>query len=97
MSETIEVEAIVKRFIPNAMHDEFESGIFTSYDATELEVVAPASWQGRGLTIYHSESPELVSPWRGINQKLRFSIKEDDLKHEGTLFDGAVSLIEASR
>lgn len=93
MSDTIDVEAIVKRFIPNAMHDEFESGAFSSYDATELEVVAPAAWQGRGLTIYHSASPEPSSPWREINRKLKFSIKQDDLEHEGVLFDGAVSLL----
>jgi hypothetical protein len=32
----------------------------------------------------------LTSPWREINRKLRFSIREDDLKGEHFLFDGAV-------
>jgi hypothetical protein len=94
MSDTIEVEAIVKRFIPNAMRDEFESGVFISYDATELEILAPATWRGRGLTIYHNESPPAESPWRERDRKLRFSIRETDLKHEGVLFDGAVSLLQ---
>lgn len=93
MSNTIEVEAVVKRFIPNAMHDEFESGGFTTYDATELEIVAPPTLNGRGLTIYHNESPAPASPWREISRKVKFSIKEDDLTHEGVLFDGAVSLL----
>ena len=95
MSNTIEVEAAVKRFMPNAMHDEFESGGFSSYDATELEILAPAAWHGRGLTIYHSESPAAGSPWREIDRKLRISMNEDDLEPGSVLFDGAVSLLES--
>jgi hypothetical protein len=90
ISDTVEVEAVVKRFTPNAMRDEFESGAFSSYDATDLLILAPAQWQGNKLTIYHSESPALTSPWREIDRKLRFSIREDDLKGEHFLFDGAV-------
>ncbi|HBY95510.1 MAG TPA: hypothetical protein DEP84_16400 [Chloroflexi bacterium] len=86
----IEVEATVIEFIPNAMHDEFDSGAFASYDATRLRLLAPPHLRGNTLTIYHNESPAATSPWREINRKMRFSMKEGDLKGEQLLFDGAV-------
>jgi hypothetical protein len=90
ISDMVEVEAVVNGFIPNAMRDEFESGVSSSFDATQLQILAPAQWRGNKLTIYHSESPTLTSPWREINRKLRFSIREDDLKADHFLFDGAI-------
>lgn len=94
MSDTIEVDAVVTKFTPNAMHDNFGSGGFAWYDATQVEILAPAQWRGTKLTIHHSESPELPSPWREIDRKLRFSISEDDLKGESVLFDGAVTNLQ---
>jgi len=94
MSDRIEVEAIVRKFTPNAMHDNFGSGGFAWYDATQLEILVPAQWRGTKLTIYHSESPELTSPWRDIDHKLRFTMSEDDLKGESVLFDGAVTNLQ---
>jgi hypothetical protein len=94
MSDTIAVEAVVKEFRPNAMHDNFGSGGFAWYDATQLEILAPAQWRGTKLTIYHSESPEVTSPWRELDRTLRFSISEDDLKGESVLFDGAVTNLQ---
>jgi hypothetical protein len=93
MSDTIEVEAVVKTFTPNAFHDNFGTR-FASYDATGLEVLAPAQWQGTSLTIHHSASPEAASPWREIGRRLRFSIEEDDLKGNSVLFDGAVTNLQ---
>jgi hypothetical protein len=94
MSDTIEVEAIVRKFTPNAMHDNFGSAGFAWYDATQLEILAPAQWRGTRLVIHHSYSPEATSPWREIDRKLRFSISEDDLTGESVLFDGAVTNLQ---
>ena len=93
MSDTIEVEAIVKTFTPNAFHDNFGSR-FASYDSTGLEVLEPAQWRGTRLTIHHTASPETASPWREIGRSLRFSISEDDLKGNSVLFDGAVTNLQ---
>ena len=90
---TIEVEAEVKTFTPNAFHDNFGSR-FASYDATELEVLQPARWRGTTMTIRHTASPEAASPWREIGRRLRFSISEDDLQGSNVLFDGAVTNLQ---
>ncbi len=93
MSDTIEVEAEVKTFTPNAFHDNFGSS-FASYDSTQLEVREPAQWRGTKLTIRHSASPDAASPWREIGRRLRFSISEDDLQGNSVLFDGAVTNLQ---
>lgn len=94
MSDTVEVEAEVRTFTPNAFHDNFGSR-FASYDATELEVLEPAQWRGTRVRIHHTTSPEAASPWREIGRRLRFSIGEDDLKGNNVLFDGAVTNLQS--
>lgn len=90
VSKTIEIVAKIDRFAPNAMTDDFGDGNFASYDATEVEILAPSALKGRKVLIYHNDKANVDSLWRNIHGKLRFSIREDDLKSETLLFDGAI-------
>ena len=92
----IEIEAVVTKFIPNAMSDYYDSGDFVVYDATVLEILAPAHFRGKKLTIFHNEPVAPDSPWREINRKLRFSIEEEYLNSDNLLFDGALHHLRTS-
>jgi hypothetical protein len=90
----IEAEAIVVRIIPNAMSDEYDSGAFVAYDATELKLLSPSSLAGRPLMIYHvARALPQDHPLRRSGVKIRFSIQESHLSSP-TLFDGALSNVE---
>jgi hypothetical protein len=86
----VKFETTVVRFQPNAMHDRFPGGGFASYDASELRVESPPERRGETLLIYHRPSPPESSPWRQAGRKLRFGIREEDLRNLQVLFDGAV-------
>jgi hypothetical protein len=93
ISDTITIEAVVRKFIPDAMSDHYVSGGFASYDATELKIVAPHHLKGRTITVFHGVSPVAGSPLRKPNKKLQFSIQTSYLAENQTLFDGAISNI----
>ena len=96
MSHIIEIEAVVTKFIPNAMSDYYDSGDFVVYDATVLEILAPAHLRGNELTIFHNEAVPPHSPWRDINRKLWFSIEEEYLTSGNLIFDGALQNLRTS-
>jgi hypothetical protein len=99
MTNAVEVMAVLLTYIPSAMQDHFDDGGFTSYDATQLRILAPGQFAGIELTIYHDGEVPRNSLWRKIGDGLKFEIDEDDLRDcfmgKITLFGGAVTNLHA--
>ena len=91
MSEYVEIQARVERFIPNAMTDHLAGGRWATYDASELRVLSPEGRAGTRLFVYHDRPPEPGSVWRRPKQRIRFRVAKRDLDPGVTLFDGALT------
>lgn len=85
-----EMEAEVIDYSPNAMHDDFASGAFASYDATGLRILSPDRLKGRTISVFHREPMPEDSFWRKPGARLRFSVEESDLGPSITLFTGGL-------
>ena len=75
MVDIIEIETEVTKFLQNTMHDDFENGEFASYHASILKILSPIDLKNKKITIYHDSDLDQNSPWRKLNQKLKFSVK----------------------
>ena len=90
MNNVIKVRAKVLQFVPNAMVDEFDSGVFAQFDGTELELTSSAHMQLQRVWIYHVDEVPFDSLWRKVNETICFSIQKQDLEVAKDLFDSAV-------
>jgi hypothetical protein len=90
VTRDLAIEASTVHYLQNAMHDQLAGGGFASYDATVLRVSTPPGLRGRELTIFHERRPAPESPWRAADRALSFTVREDLLADETTLFDGAL-------
>jgi hypothetical protein len=88
--DIIEIEAIVIEYILNAMFDHYDSGALSVHDATVLVIVSPVHYENKKLTVFHDSVIPEYSPWRGINRKVRFLIRQSDIISEDSIFDGAI-------
>ncbi len=86
----LELTAEVRRFIPQAMHDQLAGGGYAVYDATELVVMDPEGQKGRTLRIYHDHEIPATSPWREVGRRLRLRLPESMLAPGVQVFSGAV-------
>jgi hypothetical protein len=91
MKDHITVRAMVLQYTPNAMEDSFDSGDFSSYDASKLRILSPEDMAGKELEIFHDEEVAEDSPWRAIDRRIAFEIARADLSADMTLFSGAVT------
>jgi hypothetical protein len=96
MGRWIEVEASVKRYVPDAMRDEFGAGGFSVFDATVLEVRSPAPYARRELRVFHDSPVAEGSMWRRSSGTLSFEIEEDHLRGGVVVFSGAVRNLRAT-
>ena len=85
----LQLTAEVRKFIPEAMHDNLGAQGFAVYDATELAVIEPADYQGRTVRIFHQPDLPADSPWRRIGQRLRMRLPKTMLD-PGKQISGAV-------
>jgi hypothetical protein len=88
--EMLQLTAEVRKFIPQALHDNFGPQGFAVYDATELAVIEPADYQGRTIRIFHQPDLPADSPWRRIGQRLRMRLPKTMLEPGKQIFSGAV-------
>ena len=51
-ASTVNAEATVVGFVPQAMHEDYSDGRWAAFDAVELMITAPQEWQGTQLVIY---------------------------------------------
>jgi hypothetical protein len=88
--DMLDITAEVRRFVPQAMHDNSGPQGFAVYDATELVVLEPAGRRGTTLRIFHQAEQPADSPWRRIGQRLRMRLAKTSLEPGNQIFEGAV-------
>lgn len=94
MEEWIEIEAVIGAHAFGAMEDHFDDGSFALYDATEIELLAPADHRGRTLTVFHDRPVGEDSPWRRPGTRVRARLFGESLEGGRQVFDGAVRDLE---
>jgi hypothetical protein len=88
----------VRKFVPQAMHDNFGPGETAVYDATDLLVIDPPETRGRILRVFHEHEHDREvpadSPWRRVGQRLRMRLPRAMLAPGIQIFSGAVRDLE---
>jgi hypothetical protein len=76
-------------FSPDAMHDNYGAGGFASYDASTISILAPERLRGHEVTLFHDRNAGVESIWKEVGRRIAFTMKEEYLNGEMTLFSGA--------
>lgn len=72
----VQVEAEVVRYIPNALHEDYEDGGWATFDAVEFRIASPPRWRGRKLLVHCNPGPR--NPvLESVGVVCRFKIKEE--------------------
>jgi hypothetical protein len=82
-SRTVKGEATVVQYTPRAMHDTYDDGRITSFDAVELRLSAPREWQGTSLVVYCTPS-RTKSVFRTVGARCSFEIERGYLVGQAT-------------
>jgi hypothetical protein len=77
-SNMVNAEAAVVRYVPQAMHEDYDDGRWATFDAVELRLIAPQEWQGAPLVIYCT--PGNTNPLlQTVGGRCTFTINRDCL------------------
>ena len=52
LPHVVRVDAEVLRYIPHALHEDYEDGGFATFDAVEFKIASPPKWRGKKLRVY---------------------------------------------
>jgi len=97
MTERIPIQAVVRSYTPNAMHDHFDNGQGAIFDSTGLEILAPKEYAGHRLSVYHSNPASKNSLFRKIGQRIRFEIDKQYLAADHQVFTSALEKLSAEK
>jgi hypothetical protein len=50
--DMVNVRAEVGRYIPQALHEDYDDGRWATFDAVEFRIISPAEWTGTNLVVY---------------------------------------------
>lgn len=93
--DTVTVQAMLNKYIPHVMHDDYSDGRWATFDAVAFTILAPPEWQGTNLVVYCT--PGKVNPlFRKSGARCSFSIQRGYLAGAANqqVFDGALENVK---
>jgi hypothetical protein len=90
MSNEINIEAKIIKFIPNAMRDNMDDGSLVVYDGTELLITSPAELKDKTLMVYHQKPMDPSSLWVEENAKLSFRVQRILIENNYLIFTSGI-------
>ncbi len=93
-TKMIDIQGIVVRFTPNALHDTFEDGSFNAFDAVEIKVEQPEKMKGKSLIVYLDKKQKEDTRWQKKGTVVAFKIDSLLLEDGEGVFLGALEETE---